>query len=240
MSKERLNLMLDQKIAASILDLRHNILAAEALYHREPNSVTLLGVSKGQSADKIRAAYHAGIKNFGESYINEFIQKQESLIDLPVIWHFIGPVQSNKIKIIARHFSWAHSLDNIAHAQKLSQNRMDSQPPLNLCIQVNLDQEPNKSGLNSEDLPGFMQQLEGLTGIRLRGLMCLPKPEIDPDQQYQSFMRLTEIFNQINTGRTIKLDTLSMGMTLDYTQAIRAGSTLIRIGRGLFNAYPSA
>ena len=229
--------MLDQKITASILDLRNNILAAEKLYKREPNSVTLLGVSKGQNSDKIRAAYAAGVKDFGESYIKEFIEKQESLIDLPLIWHFIGPIQSNKIKIIARQFSWAHSLDKIEHAKKLSQNRMESQPPLNLCIQVNLDQEQTKSGLNPSDLQDFIQQLDGLTGVRLRGLMCLPKPETDPLKQYTSFMRLTEIFHNINTVLKIKLDTLSMGMTMDYIPAIRSGSTVIRIGRGLFNPY---
>ncbi len=235
MSKERINKMLDQQINQVILSLRRDIIAAEHLYDRPQNSVKLLAVSKGQSSLAVRQTFAAGINDFGESYLQEALKKQEDLIDLPITWHFIGPMQSNKIKLIAQHFSWAHSLERIDFAKKLSQYRPTNQTALNICIQINLDNEPTKAGIAPNELADFIHQLKGMPGIKLRGLMCLPQALMDPLEQYQSLVRLTTLFNKINDQLDIKLDTLSMGMSTDYHAAIRAGSTLVRIGRGIFS-----
>lgn len=235
MPKKRITQGSNNPIAASVFTINKNILAAEKLYRRKPDSVIVLAVSKQQTAEDVRQAFDAGIHDFGESYTQEFLTKQEKLIDLPLIWHFIGPIQSNKSKIIAQNFAWVHSLDRLDIAHKLNQYRPIDQPPINICVQINLDQETSKSGLHPQELDHFIHQLSGLDKIRLRGLMCLPVPETNESKQYQNFMRLTALFNQVNAQLNSKMDTLSMGMTMDYIQAIHAGSTIIRIGRGLFH-----
>lgn len=203
-------------------------------YHRPPGSVRLIAVSKGQPITAIEQAFIAGIRDFGENYWQEAQKKMNSLSHLPVHWHFIGPLQSNKTRAIAQQFSWVHSLDRHKIATQLSQHRPINQPPINVCIQVNLDNEPNKSGVAILHLPELIKHANALPGIQLKGLMAIPKAESNPEVQYQSFLRLSHLLHDMNQQFNLTLDTLSMGMSDDLEAAIRAGSTMIRIGRAIF------
>lgn len=203
-------------------------------YHRPSGSVRLIAVSKGQPITAIEQAFIAGIRDFGENYWQEAQAKMHSLSHLPIHWHFIGPIQSNKTANIAQQFSWVHSVDRHKIATQLSQHRPSNQPPINVCIQVNLDNEPNKSGVGILHLPELIMHANALPGIQLKGLMAIPKPDANPDIQYQCFLRLSLLLEKMNQQFNLNLDTLSMGMSDDLDAAIRAGSTMIRIGRAIF------
>ncbi len=204
-------------------------------YHRAPDSVHLLAVSKNQTADAIRTAFDAGLHDFGESYWQEARDKQIILKDLPITWHFIGPMQSNKAKYIAKHFAWVHSLCRVDIADLLHKARPASLPALNLCIQVNLDAEASKSGCMPDDIEPLAKHILSYPNLTLRGLMAIPQKNTSEAAAYQTFLKLKQALDTLNTNLGLSLDTLSMGMSNDFVPAIRAGSTWVRIGRGIFD-----
>jgi len=199
---------------------------------RDPADVGLLAVSKTQPAAAIREAFAAGLRDFGENYLQEALDKQAALADLALTWHFIGPIQSNKTKPIAEHFAWVHSVDRLKIAQRLSDQRPAGLPPLNVCLQVNVSGEASKSGCAPEDLQPLAQAVAGLPRLHLRGLMCIPAPSDDPAEQHAAFARLRALRDALGLG----LDTLSMGMSQDLEAAIAEGATWVRIGTALFGA----
>lgn len=222
-------------ITKHIHEIQQLIQYFETLYHRTPNTVKLLAVSKGHSSQDIHTAYLAGITQFGESYWQEAQTKIQTLTNLPIHWHFIGPIQSNKTKHIANHFSWVHSVCRENIAQKLNDARINqTNTTLNICIQVNIDHDDAKSGIAPHlaiNLAKFISQLPHLT---LRGLMCIPSQHATTEQTYKTFLQLTDMLHAINKQLNINMDTLSMGMSHDMETAIRAGSTMVRIGRAIF------
>lgn len=201
---------------------------------RSAESIHLLAVSKGQSAQAMEEAYQAGLRHFGENYLQEAETKMKALQQLPICWHFIGPIQSNKTKAIAEQFSWVHSVGREKIAALLSAHRPSNLPDLNICIQVNLDNEDSKSGVSPGQLPELAAMITHLPRLKLRGLMTIPLPREGEEQQYLSLLRLKHLFDDLNKQSGLTMDTLSMGMTDDLTAAIRAGSTILRIGRKLF------
>lgn len=207
---------------------------AEAYAGRAPGEVLLVAVSKKQSADAIREAYRCGVTNFAENYVQEAVMKMDELAHLPLCWHFIGPIQSNKTKAIAARFHWVHSINRLDVAVKLNQFREAQTEPLNVCIQINLVDEPTKSGIAPEEAFALAQAIEQLPRLRLRGLMIIPPPQSNKDEQYALFLRLKQLMHDINQQNNVTMDTLSMGMSDDFVPAIKAGSTLIRVGRALF------
>ena len=196
----------------------------------------MLAVSKGHSCAEIEQAYVAGLCEFGENYLQEALTKIRTLTEPSILWHFIGPIQSNKTYEIAQHFSWVHSVCREKVAQQLSDARPSSKPSLNVCIQVNLDDETSKSGVNVEDVAKLANYILQLPRLRLRGLMLIPKPQNDEQLQYLSFLRLKQLLDKLNQQLNLTMDTLSMGMSNDYKAAIRAGSTIVRIGTAIFGA----
>ncbi|PYC26107.1 YggS family pyridoxal phosphate-dependent enzyme [Pseudomonas mosselii] len=199
---------------------------------RDPASIQLLAVSKTKPASAIREAYAAGLRDMGENYLQEALTKQQALSDLPLIWHFIGPIQSNKTKAIAEHFDWVHSVDRLKIAQRLSEQRPAGLAPLNICLQVNVSGEDSKSGCMPDELPALAQAVNALPGLRLRGLMAIPEPTEDRAEQEAAFAILRQLQKQLGLG----LDTLSMGMSHDLEAAIAQGATWVRIGTALFGA----
>ncbi|MCH8542192.1 MAG: YggS family pyridoxal phosphate-dependent enzyme [Alcanivorax sp.] len=204
---------------------------------RPDGEVTLLAVSKTRSADEIRALSAQGVTDFGENYLQEALAKQPALADLGLTWHFIGPIQSNKTRDIASHFAWVHSLDRLKIARRLSEQRPPSLPPLNLCIQVNVDDEASKSGVALAEVPALAAAIAQLPNVRLRGLMAIPRAGATDNNQ-AAFRTLAMTLSQLRhtmPGQTAAcLDTLSMGMSDDFETAIAEGATLVRIGTALF------
>lgn len=207
---------------------------AESASHRAEGSVQLLAVSKGHTYSQIEEAYTAGLRDFGENYLQEALPKIQALHTLSLNWHFIGPIQSNKTQGIAKHFSWVHSVSSQKIAQRLSDARPSSMPSLNICLQVNLDDESSKSGLEPNEIAPLAAFIQTLPGLHLRGLMLIPRPQVDEEAQYNSFLRLTALRDDLNQQLNLSLDTLSMGMSNDMQAAIRAGSTIVRIGSAIF------
>ncbi|MEA5670346.1 YggS family pyridoxal phosphate-dependent enzyme [Pseudomonas sp. MH2] len=199
---------------------------------RDTASVHLLAVSKTKPASAIREIHAAGVRDVGENYLQEALAKQDELRDLPLIWHFIGPIQSNKTKAIAEHFDWVHSVDRLKIAQRLSEQRPIGLPALNVCLQVNVSGEDSKSGCTPADLPALAQAVAELPNLRLRGLMAIPEPSDDRATQEAAFARLRQLQENLGLG----LDTLSMGMSHDLEAAIAQGATWVRIGTALFGA----
>jgi PLP dependent protein len=200
---------------------------------RPAESVHLLAVTKKVNAQRIRVAYAAGQRAFGESYVQEALAKQQQLADLAIEWHFIGPIQSNKTRPIAEHFDWVHSVDRLKIAERLNTARPRNLPVLNICIQVNIDDDTGKSGINPDRLPALAQAIRDLPRLRLRGLMTIPHPQTDPRLQRIPFRRLRLLRDRLKDENLV-LDTLSMGMSDDFEAAIMEGSTLVRIGSALF------
>lgn len=194
----------------------------------------LLAVSKKHPATAIAKLYHAGQRAFGESYVQEALAKQQQLADLALEWHFIGPVQSNKARDIANHFAWVHSVDRLKIAQRLNDQRDPALGPLNICVQVNLDDEDSKSGVSPAELLPLCQHIAAMPNLRLRGLMCIPQWQEDFSAQRASFARLRQLQEQLISAGMGPLDTLSMGMSSDFAAAIAEGSTIVRIGTALF------
>ncbi|MCX7627770.1 MAG: YggS family pyridoxal phosphate-dependent enzyme [Methylophilaceae bacterium] len=220
-------------ISERLQAVRNRIAEAARLAGRPPESVVLLAVSKAHSTDAIRAAYAAGQVRFGENYAQEGLNKIAALSDLPLEWHFIGPLQSNKTRLVAEHFSWVHSVDRLKIAQRLNDGRPPRLPPLNVCIQVNISGEASKSGCEPSDLPALARTVAALPRLRLRGLMAIPEPTTDIALQRQRFRMLRELSEALQSEGLV-LDTLSMGMSDDFPAAIAEGATLVRIGTAIF------
>lgn len=223
-------------IAQKILLIRSRIQQAEAAAHRPTGSVKLLAVTKTKPASDLVCAYQAGQRDFGESYWQEARDKQINLGAYNITWHFIGPIQSNKTKPIAQHFDWVHSVDRLKIAQRLSEQRPDDLPPLNICLQVNISREPSKSGIMLEDLPERVAQVMNLPQLKLRGVMAVPAPQDDFELQRKTYRELVKAVNLIQWPQ---LDTFSFGMTGDLEAAIAEGSTIVRVGTAIFGARNS-
>lgn len=219
-------------IADNISHVGSRIQTATQAAHRPENSVQLLAVSKTKPAEALREAYAAGLRDFGENYLQEALGKQLELADLPLIWHFIGPIQSNKTRAIAEHFDWVHSVDRLKIAQRLSEQRPAELPPLNICIQVNVSGEASKSGCTPDDLPALAAAISALPRLKLRGLMAIPEPTDDRVEQDAAFAAV----QKLQASLDLPLDTLSMGMSHDLESAIAQGATWVRIGTALFGA----
>ena len=198
--------------------------------------VSLLAVSKTKPAEDIISLYQAGQRDFGENYLQEAILKQKKLSNYAISWHFIGPIQSNKTRELARSFSWVHTVDRLKIAQRLQQQRPDHLPALNICLQVNIDQEESKSGLNIDNLDAIIEPILSMNRLRLRGLMAIPKVQTSFEQQREPFKRLAELKDKLNNTFNIQLDTLSIGMSADLEAAICEGSTMVRIGTAIFGS----
>ncbi|HDS1789180.1 YggS family pyridoxal phosphate-dependent enzyme [Pseudomonas putida] len=219
-------------LADNLSAISARIASAAQAVGRDPASVQLLAVSKTKPASAIREIHAAGVRDFGENYLQEALTKQQALSDLPLIWHFIGPIQSNKTKAIAEHFDWVHSVDRLKIAQRLSEQRPAGLAPLNICLQVNVSGEDSKSGCTPADLPALAKAVAALPNLRLRGLMAIPKPTEDRATQEAAFASLRKLQEGLGFG----LDTLSMGMSHDLEAAIAQGATWVRIGTALFGA----
>ena len=206
---------------------------------RDPDAVRLLAVSKTFPAEAVREAYRAGQHAFGENYVQEAVDKIQALHDLPLEWHFIGPIQSNKTRDIAQHFAWVHGVDRLKIAERLSAQRPAYLPPLNICLQVNVSGEDSKSGVAPGEVEALAVQVAQLPNLRLRGLMAIPAPADDPVIQRLPFARMRALLQQLNSYG-LQLDTLSMGMSHDYPAAIAEGATIVRIGTAIFGARARA
>lgn len=219
-------------IADNIAQVEARIRAAALAVQRDVTSIHLLAVSKTKPAGALREAYAAGVRDFGENYLQEARAKQTELADLPLCWHFIGPIQSNKTRDIAEHFAWVHSVDRLKIAQRLSEQRPAELAPLNICIQVNVSGEASKSGCTPADLPALAATIHALPRLKLRGLMAIPEPTDDRAEQDAAFAAVRTLQESLNLG----LDTLSMGMSHDLESAIAQGATWVRVGTALFGA----
>ena len=206
---------------------------------RDPGEITLLAVSKTKPVAAIEEAIAAGQRAFGENYVQEGIEKiryfQQRPMNAPLSWHFIGPLQSNKSRLVAEHFDWIHTLDRLPLAQRLNQQRPGNLPPLNVLIQINISGEESKSGIMPEQLPALAAAVAELPRLRLRGLMAIPAAEEDYQRQLAVFRQMTALYTDLRR-QIPHIDTLSLGMTGDMTAAIAAGSTLVRIGTAIFGA----
>lgn len=217
--------------------IRAQITKAESLYQRPAGSVRLLAVSKTRPIEDIEEALAAGQQDFGENYLQDALPKIAALADKAIYWHFIGPIQSNKTRAIAENFHWVHSIDRLKIAQRLSQQRPEQLPPLNLCLQVNISHDPAKTGITTEEALSLARDIHNLPRVKLRGLMTLPAQASGFEQQRMPFHALRTLFENIQQ-QGIELDTLSMGMTGDMQAAIAEGATLVRIGTAIFGARP--
>jgi PLP dependent protein len=230
--------MSPQNLSERVRAVRERVARAAAGAGRSAQSVTLLAVSKAQPAQMVRAAAACGIADFGESYLQEALGKLAALRELPLTWHFVGRLQSNKTRPVAENFAWAHAVDRLKLAERLSAQRPAGMAPLNVCLQVNLAGESSKGGVEAAELPALAAAVRPLPGIRLRGLMCIPPEEADPGRQRAWFARLRQLLAALNEGGA-GLDTLSMGMSGDFEAAILEGATLVRVGTALFGARPA-
>jgi pyridoxal phosphate enzyme (YggS family) len=213
--------------------VQQQIERALAQSRRPVDDTTLLAVSKGHSASELLILYQLGQRRFGENYLQEALQKIAQLNGCDIEWHFIGPIQSNKTRDIASHFSWVHSVERFKIAQRLNEQRPARLPPLNICLQVNVSGEASKSGCSLEALPQLAQEVAGLPRLRLRGLMAIPAPSDSIEVQRRPFRILREALERLQNDGLV-LDTLSMGMSGDLDAAIAEGATLVRIGAALF------
>jgi PLP dependent protein len=220
-------------IPSNLQAVRARIAAAAQAAGRAPGDITLLAVSKTFSAVDVHAAYAAGQREFGENYLQEALEKMNALADLPLVWHFIGALQSNKTRTIAERFDWVHTVARAHIAQRLAQARPAGTVPLDVCLQVNLGAEPSKSGVPPEGLRPLAEAVRALPRLRLRGLMAIPEPGDDLRLQRRRFGSLRQLLEQLNDAG-FGLDTLSMGMSQDLEAAVMEGATIVRIGTAIF------
>jgi pyridoxal phosphate enzyme (YggS family) len=220
-------------IASNLQAVRLTIAQAATQARRDVGEVSLLAVSKTFPASAVREAYAAGQRAFGESYVQEALDKMAELRDLDIEWHFIGPIQSNKTRAIAANFAWAHGVDRLKIAERLSSQRPRTLPPLQVCIQVNVSGEDSKSGAPFNEAAQLARQVSALPGLALRGLMAIPAPATEPAAQRRPFAQLRELMQQLRASG-LPLDTLSMGMSQDMEAAIIEGATIVRIGSAIF------
>jgi pyridoxal phosphate enzyme (YggS family) len=222
-------------IADNLQTVRARIAAACLAAGRDPRDVALLAVSKTFGPEAVAQAFAAGQTAFGENYIQEAVEKMADLRELPIEWHCIGPVQSNKTRLVAENFAWVHTVDRLKIAQRLSEQRPQALPALQLCIQVNVDGGPTKSGVTPAEALPLARQVAALPRLRLRGLMCIPEPAPDFAAACQVFARAKNLLDRLN-HEGLALDTLSMGMTADLEAAVHAGSTMVRVGTAIFGS----
>jgi hypothetical protein len=224
---------MNPSIADNIARVQAQMAAACQTTGRTPGSVQLLAVSKTWGPDAVRQAHAAGLTAFGENYIQEAVDKITALRDLPLVWHCIGPIQSNKTRLVADHFDWVHSIDRLKIAQRVSEQRPEHLPPLQVCIQVNVDGGDTKSGVSPEELPALAQAVAALPRLQLRGLMTIPEPAETPEQMRAVHAQAQALLESLRQ-QGLPLDTLSMGMSADMTEAIAEGSTMVRVGTAIF------
>jgi PLP dependent protein len=226
-----------QSIAENLKTVREQINDSMQRFQRTPGSVTLLAVSKTHPVAQLREAYRCGVRDFGENYVQEALGKIEQFSEADINWHLIGPIQSNKTRDIAENFQWVHSVDRLKIAVRLNEQRPARLPPLNVCIQVNISQEDSKSGLPLAEAPALCNAIGSMPHLRLRGLMAIPAPCEDFEQQRQVYQPLAAVFRELSY-RYPYFDTLSIGMSSDFNAAIAEGSTLVRIGTAIFGSRP--
>ena len=220
------------EISKKIIEVNREIKEICKNLDRDAGEITILGASKSQSLEKIKEAFHGGIKNCGENNLQEAALKIKSLQE-EITWHFIGSIQTRKAKKIAEIFDWVHAVDSLKVAKKLNDSRPKTKGPLKVCIQLNIDDENSKSGISSIDIEGFLSECSDLKSLEIKGLMVIPKPRNSIQDQHEVFKKVKGIFDSLNQ-KNIKVDTLSMGMSSDYGPAIKEGSTMVRIGTGIF------
>jgi pyridoxal phosphate enzyme (YggS family) len=220
-------------ISDSLQAIQASILHAKQVAGRT-DEIKLVAVSKAQPADKLREAFMAGQRAFGENYVQEAIAKQTYLQDCNIEWHFIGPIQSNKTQLIAQHFDWVHSVDRLKIASRLNDARPDTLTPLNICIQINSSEESSKSGADAASIAELAKQISQMPKLKLRGIMAIPAPTKDLAKQRAQFKIVADILNALK--QDLDLDTLSIGMSDDYVAAIQEGATIVRIGSAIFGA----
>jgi pyridoxal phosphate enzyme (YggS family) len=224
---------MNTSIAENLSRVQAQIESACQSAGRPTHSVSLLAVSKTWGLEAVRAAHAAGQTAFGENYIQEAVDKIGALKDLALEWHCIGPIQSNKTRLVAEHFDWVHSVDRIKIAQRLSEQRPDQLPPLQVCIQVNVDGGETKSGVSPQELPALAQAVAALPRLQLRGLMTIPEPA-ETDAQMRAVHAQAKNLLEALRQQGLSLDTLSMGMSADMDAAIAEGSTMVRVGTAIF------
>ncbi len=224
---------MNSSIAQNLAQVQTQIQGACQAAGRPAGCVQLLAVSKTWGPDAVRAAHTAGQTAFGENYIQEAVDKIADLHDLPLVWHCIGPIQSNKTRLVAEHFDWAHSIDRLKIAQRLSEQRPEHLPPLQVCIQVNVDGGETKSGVSPQDLPALALAVAALPRLQLRGLMTIPEPAETEAQMRAVHRQAKDLFDSLRT-QGLPIDTLSMGMSADMSVAIAEGSTMVRVGTAIF------
>jgi len=224
-------------LAENIGGVRARIAAAAARCGRSADSVTIVAASKSQPLTAIQEAARAGITHFGESYLQEALQKLAASRDPALTWHFIGRLQANKTRTVAEHFAWVHSIDRLHLAQRLSAQRPHYAPDLNVCIQINVAGEASKAGADPADAPALVAAVAALPRLAVRGLMCLPPAHPELAQQRYWFAEVRRLFEQLN-AQGARLDTLSMGMSADLEAAVLEGATMVRIGTALFGPRP--
>lgn len=222
-------------ILSNLQAVRSAIDQAALLSQRDAAQITLLAVSKTVPASVIREACSAGQQAFGENFVQEALDKMRDLRDLPLQWHFIGPIQSNKTRAIAENFSWVHSVDRLKIAQRLSEQRPVNLPPLNVCVQINVSGESTKGGVTADEAEALAHAIAVLPRLKLRGLMAIPAPAAGLPAQRAPFAQMRELLKRLNTAG-LNLDTLSMGMSHDLTAAILEGATIVRVGTAIFGS----
>ncbi len=222
-----------KNIADRLNSVLERIRTLESRYQRPADSVQLIAVSKTRPADQIEQALLAGQSAFAENYLQEALVKIEQLQQKPVEWHFIGPVQSNKTTTISQHFHWCHSVDRLKIAQRLDASRPADADPLNICVQVNISQEQSKSGITVDETRSLCEKISELPRLKLRGLMCMPKPSASLEEQRQPFRQLFQLQQSI-VDSGMAMDTMSIGTTQDLEAAIAEGATMVRIGTAIF------
>ena len=223
------------KIIDNLDHIRNEISVAEKQFHRSASSVCLLAVSKTRNVNEIVEAINGGQRHFGENYCQEAVEKIDTIDRNDLIWHFIGPIQSNKTRQIASHFDWVHTVDRIKIARRLNELRPETLTPLNICIQINISGEASKSGISLDNVDSFLEELEQFKRLKVRGLMSLPAPASNFDEQRIPFSILKRKLGELSLSRP-ELDTLSIGTTQDMTAAIAEGATIVRIGTALFGS----
>jgi pyridoxal phosphate enzyme (YggS family) len=221
-------------IATKIARINEQIKKAANASKRDSNFIQLLAVSKTKPVSDIVSAYKFGHRNFGENYVQEAVEKIQQMSDYSdIMWHFIGPLQSNKSKFIAEYFDWMHSLDRIKIAKRLNEQRSVHRTPLNICVQVNIDDEQSKAGIAPTEVVNFIEQLQPLDRIKCRGLMTIPKAGVSDTERKDSFASMQDLFSQC-AQKFNTIDTLSMGMSDDLNIAVEYGSTMVRVGTAIF------
>ena len=225
-------------IASNLQAVRERIATACTSAGRSVEDVTLLAVSKTFGPGAVREAHAAGQVAFGENYVQEALEKMADLADLPLQWHCIGPLQSNKTRPVAEHFDWVHTVDRLKIAERLAAQRPPERPPLNVCIQVNVDGGPTKAGVAPAEALALARAVAALPGLRLRGIMTIPEPAADFIAARALHAGARAVFDQLN-GAGLALDTLSMGMSADLEAAVAEGSTLVRVGSAIFGGRPA-